>query len=131
MVRAQMTVTPILEVILRTLVIMGFLLQLIGIIIHPMTQHDFFKPLPAQSTATVSQVIGIVFPGMGWLAKVMFRSVKVTGSFAGCFSGTCSASVPAFRVYHGLLRGSSANQQIVYVNTGALGMSVTPRKQVA
>jgi len=74
---------------------MATLLQVIAIIFHLMTPHNFPMPWLAQPIGIVSQVMGIVFPVMGWLAKVMARNKKVMGFFAGSFSGTCSRPVSA------------------------------------
>ena len=64
------------------------------------------------------------------LAKVMPRNEKVTGLFAGFFSGTCSGLVPAVKSYRGLFRGASANHHNFYVKIGTLAMSIVPDKKV-
>jgi len=48
-----------------------------------MTRLNFLMPRLAQPIRIVSQVLKIVFPVMGWLAKVMTRREKVRGFFAG------------------------------------------------
>jgi len=55
----------------RSFVVMGILLQVIGIIFHPMTSLAFNMPWLDQAMGVISQVTGIIFPVMGWLAKVM------------------------------------------------------------
>ena len=60
-----------------------------------MTRLNFLMPRLAQPIRIVSQVLKIVFPVMGWLAKVMARNEKVMGFFAGFFSGICYELVPA------------------------------------
>jgi len=63
--------------------------------------------------------MGIIFPVMGWLAKVMTRNKKATGFFAGLFIGNCSGPMHAFELYHCLFRGASANQH-TYMSTEEL-----------
>jgi len=48
-----------------------------------MTPRNFPMPRLAQAMEIVSQVMGIVFPVTGWLAKVMARNEKVTDFLAG------------------------------------------------
>jgi len=95
-----------------------------------MTPHNFAMPWLTKAMRIFPQTMGIVFPVMGWLDKVMARNEKVTGCFAGFFSGTCSGLVPAVKSYRGLFRGASANQHNFYVKIGTLAMSIVPNKNV-